>query len=268
MKTVDGLVVAITGASSGIGLACAEALRARGARVVLCARRGDRLRAAAAALDATGDHVEVCEGDVVREADMDALVALAVERFGRLDVMIANAGIGFHDSIEMTPAEVSRQLVDINLLGTIHAARAATRQFQQQNAGHLIVISSIVGRRGIGGSAVYSATKAAQVGLVEGIRAEWLGTPLKASLVYPISTATEFHDAIRRNFGQKVHGSGPRQSAASVAQAVVACIERPRAEVYPYRRAKLLAVFNVIAPGTLDWFVQRFRRTSRQADQP
>lgn len=268
MRTIDGLVVAITGASSGIGLACAEALRSRGAAVVLCARRGDRLRSAAAALDAGGTHVEIFEGDVTKEADMDALVALAVERFGRLDVMIANAGIGFHDSFEATPADVSRQLVDANLLGTIHAARASARQFRQQQSGHLIVISSIVGRRGIGGSAVYSATKAAQVGLVEGIRAEWNGTPLRASLVYPISTQTEFHDAIRRNFGQQVHGTGPRQSAASVAHAVVRCIQRPRPEVYPYRWAKLLAVLNVLAPGTVDWFVQRFKRTSRQADHP
>ncbi|MBM3749979.1 MAG: SDR family NAD(P)-dependent oxidoreductase [Acidimicrobiia bacterium] len=253
-------VVAITGASAGIGLACAKAIAARGDAAVLSARRSDRLDAEVAAIRAAGGQALAVTGDVTSEADMATLVARTVERFGRLDVMIANAGIGYHDTLEATPPDVMRCLVDVNLMGTLYAARAAALQFAQQQSGHLIVVSSIVGRRGIAGSSVYSATKAAQAGLVESLRAEWHGTPLRASAVYPISTATEFHDAIRRDYGFTVQGRGPRQTADSVAQAVVRCIDAPKPEVYPYRRARALAVLNSLAPGLADRLVTRFGR--------
>lgn len=253
-------VVAITGASAGIGLACAQALAARGDALVLAARRADRLDTLVTDIRAAGGTAVAVPADVTRPADMTALVDAAVRAFGRLDVMIANAGIGYHDTFDATPPEVMRRLVDVNLMGTLHAAHAAAVQFHRQGTGHLVVMSSIVGRRGIGGSTVYSATKAAQVGLVEGLRAEWRGTGLRASVVYPIATATEFHDVIRRDYGFQVHGLGPRRTAASVADAVLRCIDHPRPEVYPYGRAKLLAVINVIAPGLADRLVQRFGR--------
>lgn len=256
-------VVAITGASAGIGLACARALAARGDAVVLSARRTDLLDAAVAAIRANGGEALAVTGDVTHEADMTTLVARAVEVYGRLDVMIANAGIGYHDQFEATPTDVMKRLVDVNLMGTLYAARAAALQFKAQHAGHLIVMSSIVARRGIAGSSVYSATKAAQAGLVESLRAEWHGTPLRASAVYPVSTATEFHDTIRRDFGFEVHGMGPKQQASSVADAVMRCIDRPRPEVYPYGRARLLSILNILAPGMADRLVQRFSRRRR-----
>jgi short-subunit dehydrogenase len=161
-----------------------------------------------------------------------------------------------------TSPEVMRRLVDVNLMGTLYAAHAAMRRFKAQGSGHLIAVSSIVGRRGLGGSAVYSATKAAQIGLIEGVRAECFGTPVHASVVYPVSTVTEFHDAIRRDFGRDIHGTGPRQPAEAVARAIIACIQSPRPEVYPYRLAKALAVLAVVAPGLADWFVGKYSRTA------
>ena len=256
-------VIAITGASAGIGLACATTLARRGDIVVLSARRADKLAEAVDAIRAGGGQALAVPGDVTSEADMTALVSLIVATYGRLDVMIANAGIGYHDQFEATPLDVMRRLVDVNLMGTLYAAHAAAVQFKRQQSGHLVVMSSVVARRGIAGSSVYSATKAAQVGLVEGLRAEWHGTPLRASVVYPISTATEFHDAIRRDYGFEIHGLGPKQTASSVAEAVMRCIDHPRAEVYPYGRARLLSILNVLAPSLTDRFVQRFSRTRR-----
>jgi NAD(P)-dependent dehydrogenase (short-subunit alcohol dehydrogenase family) len=258
-----GRVVAITGASAGIGRACAERLAAEGAAVVLSARRADRLDALVAAIAARGGRALAVPGDVTREADMQALVERAVATFGRLDVMICNAGIGFHGGLEETTTDIMRRLVDVNVIGTFHAARAAHAVFQRQGSGHLIAVSSIAGRRGIAGNTAYSATKAAQIGFIEALRAEYATTHLKASIVYPVSTRTEFHDAMARDFGRVVGGVGPRQDAEVVARAIADCIVSPKPEVYPYRPAWLLSVLSVMAPSIADRFVQKYGRRRR-----
>jgi NADP-dependent 3-hydroxy acid dehydrogenase YdfG len=253
-------VVAITGASAGIGRAAAVALAADGAAVVVSARRADRLDDLAREISAAGGRVLAVPGDVTREADMHALVERAVEAFGRLDVMICNAGIGYYGPIDQTPPEVLRRVVDVNVLGTLYAAQAALDVFRRQGHGHIIAISSIAGRRGIGGSSLYSATKAAQIGFIEGLRAEFSGTRLHASVVYPVSTRTEFREALHRDYGHVVQGVGPLQSAESVARAIVRCVRRPQAEVYPLWRSKLLAVLAVTLPSVTDRIVRRFTR--------
>ncbi len=255
-------VIAITGASSGIGRATAERAAAAGAAVVLSARRAELLHGIAASIATRGGRALAVPGDVTNDADMQSLVTRAVETFGRLDVMICNAGIGYHDAFADTPADVMRRVVDVNVMGTLYAARAAATQFRRQHSGHLIAISSIAGRRGIGGSSVYSGTKAAQIGLIEGLRAEWLGTNLHASIVYPISTETEFRQAITRDFGQHVEGTGPKQTADHVAAAILACVREPRAEVYPYPRSRWLGVLSVLAPATADRLVRKYSRRS------
>jgi short-subunit dehydrogenase len=257
---LSGRAIAITGASAGIGRATALAAAAAGAAVAVSARRADRLDALVAEMTAAGGRGVAVPGDVTAEADMDALVARTVDAFGRIDVMVCNAGIGYHGPLDDTPTEVMRRLIDVNLLGTLYAARSALRAMRPQGTGHIIAISSIVGRRGIGGSTVYAATKAAQIALIESLRAEFVGTGLRASVVLPVSTVTEFHDAIARDFGHAVRGAGPRQSADAVAQAIVRCIRSPAAEVYPLRKAWWLAVLSVLAPARADRLVQRFTR--------
>jgi NADP-dependent 3-hydroxy acid dehydrogenase YdfG len=214
-------VIVITGASAGIGRAVAELAAAEGAAVVLSARRGELLDEVVSASTAKGGRALAVPGDVTSDVDMQTLVARAIGAFGRVDVMLCNAGIGFHDTFQATPPDVMRRLVDVNLMGTLYAARAAMPHFLARGAGHLIAVSSIVGRRGIPGSAVYSATKAAQIGLIEGIRAETHGTNIHASVVYPVSTRTEFRAAIKRDFGQDAAGRGPQQSAEHVARAIL-----------------------------------------------
>jgi short-subunit dehydrogenase len=264
MARLAGRVVAITGASAGIGQACAEQLVAEGASVALLARRADRLNTLVADLTSRGGHAIAVPGDVTREDDVRTLVVRAVEAFGRLDVMIANAGFGYHGTLQETPADVMRRLLDVNFMGTFHAARAALDVFVPQKHGHVLAVSSIVGRRGIAGSSAYSATKAAQLGFMEALRADLVGTGIHASIVFPVSTDTEFHDALARDYHLHVQGLGPRQSAAVVARAIVNCVVSPRAEVYPFRKAKLLAVLSVIAPKTNDGFVQRFMRRRKE----
>lgn len=257
---LPGRIAVITGASSGIGLACAEALAGAGVAVVLGARRGDRLDAAATRIRAAGGRAETLVMDVTREAEVVALTDRARAAFGGLDIMICNAGFGYYGSVEDTPLDAMKNMMDVNFMGTYYGARAALPIFRAQGRGHLLIVSSIVGQRGIARMSGYSATKAAQVGFAESLRAEFAGSDIHVSLIYPVSTETEFHHAMERDYGHAVSGLGPKQSAEDVARAVVACVRRPRPEVYPHPISKALAVLNALAPGTADRVVRKFGR--------
>ena len=254
-------VVAITGASSGIGRATALRLARDGAAVAICARRLDRLEAAAAEISAAGGQALPMVADVTRATEMEAFVARTIERFGRLDVMICNAGFGVAGAIDQVPPEQMQKLVDINYTGTYHAIRAALPVFRRQHTGHLVIVSSIVGKRGVPYMGAYAATKFAQVGLAECLRAELAGTPIHVSVVYPVSTETEFFDVMVGETGAPVSRAfGPRQPVDTVADAIARAIERPVAEVYPHRWSRGLAIMNALAPAFTDRFVQRFGR--------
>jgi short-subunit dehydrogenase len=255
-----GRVAAITGASSGIGQACARHLARAGVAVVLGARRLSLLESTASEIRAAGGRAAVAEMDVVRADDAEALVALAVREFGRLDIMICNAGFGYYGTVEETPADVMRRMMDVNFMGTYHGAAAALPVFRRQNSGHLIFVSSIVGRRGIPLMGGYSATKAAQAGLAESLRAEFAGTPIHVTCVYPVSTPTEFVDAMARDYGHRISGIGPKQTVDDVARSIVRCVERPRPEVYPLGKSRGLTILNALLPGFTDTFVRKYGR--------
>lgn len=255
-----GTVAVITGASSGIGLATARALAAAGAAVVIGARRAGPLEAAASEMRRAGASAEAVVADVTSEEDVARLVGRALDVFGRLDIMVCNAGFGYYGTLEETDPSIMRRMMDVNFHGTFLAARAALPHFRQQRRGHLIIVSSIVGRRGIARMGGYGATKAAQVGLAESLRTELSGTGIRVSVVLPISTETEFRTALARDYGQRVSGLGPKQPAGTVARSIVACIRRPVPEVYPYAPSRLLPILSAVAPGFTDRLVRRFGR--------
>lgn len=255
-----GRAAVITGASSGIGLAVARQLAAAGVAVVLGARRADRLEAAAQEIRSAGGRAEAVAMDVTSEPDMIRLVARASEAFGRLDIMVCNAGFGYYGTVEETPAEIMQRMMDVNFMGTFHGARAAIPVFRAQARGHLVIVSSIVGQRGIAQMSGYSATKAAQVGFAEGLRAEFAGSDIHVSVVFPVSTETEFRHAMERDYGHSVSGLGPKQSVEGVAGAIVKCVRRPRPEVYPHAASRGLAVINAVAPGFADTLVRKYGR--------
>ena len=254
-------VVAITGASAGIGRATAIRVARDGAAVAICARRADRLRQVADDIRAAGGEPLPVVADVTREADMEQFVAAAVDRFSRLDVILCNAGFGIAGAIdEIEPAQMQK-LIDVNFTGTYLAARAALRVFRRQGYGQVIVVSSIVGKRGVPYMGAYAATKFAQVGLAECLRAEVAGSHIRVSIVYPVSTDSEFFDVMSHETGTAVtRAYGPRQSVETVADAIARAIERPTPEVYPYRKSRFLVVLNAVAPGFTDRVVQRFGR--------
>ena len=166
---------------------------------------------------------------------MDALVASACGHFGRLDVMICNAGFGIAGAIDDITPEQMRRLMDVNYMGTYLATRAALPVFRRQGHGHLIIVSSIVGKRGVPYMGAYAATKFAQAGLAECLRSELYGSRIHVSVVYPVSTETEFFGVMCHETGREVtRASGPRQEVGAVANAIARAIDKPVAEVYPH----------------------------------
>src|SRR5499427_8757236 len=194
-------VIAITGASAGIGRATAVRLARMGDALVICARRRDKLDAAAAEIRAAGGQALPVVADVSHAADMERLVSEAIAAFGRLDVMICNAGYGVAGAIDDIPPEKMRELMDVNYMGTYYAARAALPVFRRQGSGHVIIVSSIVGKRGVPYMGAYAATKFAQAGMAECLRSEVAGSNIHVTVVYPVSTDTEFFDVMTRETG-------------------------------------------------------------------
>ena len=253
-------IVALTGASAGIGRATALRLARDGAKVALCARREDRLHQIADEIVRAGGEALVVKADVTREPDMELFVSRTLERFGGLDVMVCNAGSGLYGTVDSIPAARVRDLLEVNFLGTYHAIRAALPGFRRHGRGHIIVVSSIAGRRGIPYMGAYAATKFAQAGLAECLRAELAGSGIHLTAVYPVSTETEFFEVMTAASGFATSAHGPRQSAAAGADAIAAAIRRPTAEVFPYRKARALVMLNAIAPAFCDRLVKRWGR--------
>jgi short-subunit dehydrogenase len=261
-------VIAITGASAGIGRATALRLARDGAAVAICARRTDRLDAVAAEIVAAGGQALAMAADVTRAEDMAAFVTRTVERFGRLDVMMCNAGFGIAGAIDDIAPEQMQKLMDINYTGTYHATRAALPLFRRQRSGHVIMVSSIVGKRGVPFMGAYSATKFAQVGLAECLRSELRGTGIHVSVVFPVSTESEFFDVMSRETGTTVtRAHGPRQSVEQVAEAIAKAIRHPIPEVYPHAKSRALVILNALAPGFTDGIVKRFGRKPVRREQ-
>jgi uncharacterized protein len=254
------LNVLITGATAGIGRATAIRLARQGASVAICGRRADRLEEVAAEIRSAGGRALPVVADVTSDDSVRSFVDLTVAQFGRIDVAICNAGFGIYGTIETVAPEQMQQLLAVNYLGTYSTARAVLPLFRTSQRGHLIVVSSIVGKRGIPYMGAYSASKFAQVGLAESLRAELQGTGIHVSVIYPISTETEFFKVMTAHSGFATKAAGPRQSADDVAKAIEETIKRPKPEVYPYRNARGLSILNALVPGLTDRLVKRWGR--------
>lgn len=222
MRDLTDLAVAITGASSGIGAATARALAAEGASVVLGARRVDRLSDLAAEL---GPKVAVVEMDVREPADSARLVEQAFATFGRLDALVANAGIGAYGGIMDLSDDQLRVMMDTNVAGTVWPIRAAVPGFVDAGGGDIVIVASVAGLRGAGDEAVYAATKFAQVGLAGGLDRELRDSGVRVSTIAPGGTATEFAMGAGRT--PDMPGLADMMRAEDVAEAVVTVLRQP-----------------------------------------
>jgi 3-oxoacyl-[acyl-carrier protein] reductase len=224
-RSIEGSVAVITGASAGIGAATARALVGAGANVALSARRGERLHALTEELGA--DRVVAVTGDVRDAEHNETLVEAAQQRWGRVDTVIANAGIGAYGGILDLDDVLLREMVETNYLGTVWTVRAGVRQMRVQgNGGDIVIISSVAGFRGGADEAVYAGTKHAQVGLGGSLDRELRGEGIRVTLVCPAGTSTEFAIGAGREEGSPELDAYLRPD--DVAHAVRVVLEQPR----------------------------------------
>ncbi|MCU1458311.1 MAG: family mycofactocin-dependent oxidoreductase [Actinomycetia bacterium] len=224
-RDLSGSVVAVTGASSGIGQATARLLVEGGAKVVLGARRADRLESLVDELGA--DNALAVPGDVRSPEDQAALVAAAVERFGRLDSVVADAGMGIYGGITDASDEELRTMLETNLEGTVWTVRAAVRQFRAAaSGGDVVIVASVAGLRGGADEAVYAATKFGQVGLSGSLDREVRAEGIRVSTICPAGVKTEFAIGDGRTEGDPALDDYLHPE--DVAFAIVTVLQQPR----------------------------------------
>ena len=195
MQGVENKVILITGASSGIGEATAKVLVQNGAKVVLSARREDRLQALAAQL---GENAAYLKSDVTSLEDMQALAALAKQRFGKIDVLFANAGIMPGSNLSQLKVQDWMDMVDINIKGVLNAIAAVLPEFLAQKSGQIVVTSSVAGTKSVPGNAVYCGTKHFVRAMLDSFRAESVmeGSNIRTTTIYPGAIQTELLNTI------------------------------------------------------------------------
>jgi NADP-dependent 3-hydroxy acid dehydrogenase YdfG len=226
MTGINGKVIAITGASSGIGEATALLLASKGAKLVLAARRSDRLEALATRI---GGDVAFIQTDVRQREDMANLVALACERFGRLDVLVSNAGVGPISPLADLRVDDWEDMIDVNIKGVLYGIAAALPVFRKQGFGHFVNTASTAGHKTVPNQSVYSSTKFAVRAISEGLRQE-AGDKLRVTIISPGFVRTNFADGVT-NPQVKAQLTESRDKLAmppeAIARAIAYAIEQP-----------------------------------------
>ncbi|HWC82075.1 MAG TPA: SDR family oxidoreductase [Pseudonocardiaceae bacterium] len=229
MSGIEGKVVAITGASSGIGAATAELLAQDGAKVVLGARRAEQLATVAEKITAAGGVAAWTETDVTRRTDLATLVGLARKEFGRLDVLVGNAGAAPVSALHDLRVDDWDTMIDVNIKGVLYGIAAALPVFREQGAGQFVTVASTAAYRVVPNLSVYSGTKFAVRAICEGLRQE-VGDTVRVSTVSPGFTDTDFAaGATDQAVRESLLATRERIAIppAAIARAIAFAIEQP-----------------------------------------
>jgi 3-oxoacyl-[acyl-carrier protein] reductase len=228
--SLAGKSVLITGASSGIGWATALAFAAKGANVVVTARREERLRELCDLIAARGGKAVYATGDGANPSTAQRCVELAVKQFGRLDILICNAGIGNYRDLVETSVEEYDALMDSNMKSSFLFARAAAPAMIAQKSGEILFISSVAGLQGCAGESVYSASKFAQIGFAQSLDAELRKLNIKVGTICPGGVKTEF--AVGQGRTEEGVKDSYMMEPSEVADTIVfACSQPPNARI-------------------------------------
>ena len=259
---VAGAVALVTGASRGIGRATALALARAGADVALAARSVDELERVAVEIEQGGRRALVVSTDVAERAQAEALVDRVSQEWGRVDVLVANAGLYLRRPLLRLGAEDVEQALQVNFYGSLYPILAVLPQLAERRRGHIVVVGSLDGRRAIPGDGPYAIAKAALSGLVQVLRQELRPLGVGVTGVYPgrIDTAmiADLH----------VPWVSRKVPPERVAAATVGAIERNRAEVVVPRSNRLLLYADLLSPRATEWAIARLGLSGRPQEQP
>ncbi|MDX2029265.1 MAG: SDR family oxidoreductase [Blastocatellia bacterium] len=280
IRRVEGTTVVITGATSGIGRETALEFVKAGARVVVAGRREERLRELVALIEANGGEALGVRTDVAEEAQVEALMAAAIGRFGRIDTLVNNAGVGIAAKFAEQSIEDFRRVMEINFWGAVHACKAAVPQMKTQAGGGVIInVSSIFGKRGMPFETAYCASKFALAGFSESLRVELMSEGIDVSTIFPGAVKTEIFEASANqtsiNLGD-MSANFPKFPAERMAKIIVQDARFPQPEIVMALDAMAIDLVNKFAPGLMDlalgWavpFIEGARRgASGSGEQP
>lgn len=228
MSEINGKVVVITGASSGIGEATAKLLASRGAHVVMGARRVEKLEALASLIQAEGGSALYQQLDVTSIEQMQSIIRLAQSRFGRVDVIVNNAGVMPLSPLEALKIDEWNRMIDVNIRGVLHGIAAGLPVMKEQQSGHMINVASIGAYSVTPTAAVYCATKYAVRAITEGLRQE-IDADIRVALVSPGVTESELAESITDDGAREFMKTYRRNAlpASAIAQAIAYAIEQP-----------------------------------------
>ena len=248
----------ITGASSGIGAATARLLASRGYSVALLARREDRLQRLAEELRKAGapdPMVMAC--DLACPATLEPCIERLQAEWGALDLLVNNAGVGYRARVEELEDAKLEHLFRVNVLGSMHACRLTLPLLRNGDAPGVVLVASVVGRRGIPGQSAYSASKAALVSFGEALRIEWARDNIAVSILEPALTATGFFEAQENPSGLAAPDLSRASGPEEVAQAVWMLDRHPRPELSMRWKWRVLGMLSILAPRLSDRVLAR-----------
>lgn len=249
MQLTDAVVL-VTGASAGIGQAAATRFAAKGAQVLVHGRDPERTQKVA---DEVGGRALIA--DLGSSADRQRLTAEALDAFGRVDVLVNNAGFGYAGPFSEMAVDVIGRLIEVDLLAAIELTRSLLPGMIERNCGAICFVTSIAGRTGVAGEAVYSATKAGLDAFADSLRAETARSGVHVSVVVPGVVDTGFFETRGSPYGR----TRPRPIPADiVAEAVVRAVERDRAEEWRPRWLRIAPTVRALAPGAFRQLAVRF----------
>ena len=249
MTRTAGPVVVITGASSGIGRETARAYAKNGARLVLASRSEGALADVAEECRALGGQALVVPADVSHEGEVRALAAAAHSEYGRIDVWVGNAGVFAYGAFEHPPSKLFRQVVETNLMGQVHGARAVLPYFRRQGSGALVMVGSLYSRVGSPAISPYVTSKWGLLGFAESLRQELRGTGVRVRVILPATIDTPIYQHAANVTTRHVHPLPPASSPTRVARAIVRAPHRRRHVAFVGRAQTLvLPVHRFAAP--------------------
>lgn len=255
-------VAIVTGASSGIGRATAIALAHKGAHLALAARRANLLEEVAGEIQSYGRQALVMPTDIRNPSQVKALVECTIRHFGRVDILVANAGVYVRSPAQEITAEIIENAMQANFYAGVYAILAVLPSMLAQRSGQIVVVTSVDGRKGMPLDAPYASAKFALTGFAEVLRQEVRDKGIYVSTILPGRVDTPMIDGLR------VPRVSAKIPAQAVAEAIVKAILKRKPEMFVPSSGRLLVFVNTLSPRLADWFVRRFRLEGQPEEPP